>query len=218
MASIEIKPDLSEDDLKVIGDIVMKDERFRPFRIEFTPPYDKVAFFLEHGTGPAKVTKKEPARADGYTAKERIGAWTESRYRGLSKTDLRRKKEDLYHQIMESGTPPRPFIRPAVEDVLDYETLREIFEGGGGTKDIAQELLNRMTYYLALNKSLTAGGEGDSIVDHIKIVPFKMGEEPSSDRNVSVEEILTTWEALDDQNATRHSQYLAKYRSKKARR
>lgn len=197
---------------KAIWAEAMKDSRFRPYHIYFEPPYEDVAFWLEHGTGPAQ--KREAAREDGKTAKERIGDWTKMRHPGLSKKKLEKKKDDMYDQIMQTGTPPHPFIRPAAEDLYANGHAEKILAHGGSTEDLAQELVNLMVDYLRANGSVTGKEGDDSIEKHIVAEPFR--DETVERPDISTaEEIFRDWETLDHLMWSKHAQNMAAYRSRK---
>ena len=202
---------------KAIWDAVMDDPKYRPMHIFFDAPYDLVAFWLEHGTGPAQKGRKESPREDGKTAEQRIGDWTAKRNPGLTKKELKERKAEMYEQIMQTGTPPHPFIRPAAEDLYGTGRADEILSKEGTTTDLAQEFVNLMVDHLRDNRSITGAEGDDSIERHIHFEPYRMDSTEMPDISTG-EEIFRDWEILDDMMRSKHAQNLAVYRNRKEKR
>lgn len=217
MSGVSMELVFDEGTYKAIWGAAMKNKRFRPYHIYFEKPYENVAFWIEHGTGPAEKGKKESAREDGKTARQRIGDWTAMRNPGLSKRKLAQKKKDMYEQIMQAGTPPHPFIRPAAEALYGEGHAGRILSQGGSTKDLAQEMVNLMLDYLRANGSLTGVEGDDSIKNHIRFEPYR--EDTTERPDISTgEEIFREWDMLDAYMLSKHAQNLAVYRNRKNQR
>lgn len=208
MAEIKIVPIFDENTKASIIESVKKNDALRPFIIWFDPPYDEVAFYLEHGTGPAK--KKESARADGKRAYDRIGDWVTVQFRYESKNRQRFLKNKMYNQIMKVGTPPHPFIRSAVAETFDSGDFKRILSEGGTTRDIAQLIVDRMVEHLDRDKRVKFS-DGDSIVKHIHWSLLDPGED-YSDAEITQKDILTEWEQMDEQRQAEYDARLAQYR------
>lgn len=206
---------IDEETYQKIWERVKAHPRLRPMHIGFDEPYDEIAFWLEHGTGPAQPGKKDSPRADGKTARDRIGDWVDVKYAKLSKEERAAKREEMYERIMQTGTPPHPFIRPAFEDMYNEGNARKILESGGSTEDIARETVNLMIDYLRQNDSITYSDGTTSIEQHIYYEPFKDGDEETAMSPYNQNTILTEWERLDDTMAGKHAQNLAAYRARK---
>lgn len=213
MPNIDVVPELTQETYDIFWKIVMQNPKYRPYRIGFSEPYDKVAFYLEHGTGPATPGKKEPPRSDGYTARDRIGAWVEKQYPDLSDSKMDAKKNEMYKQIMETGTPPHPFIRPAIEDIIESGRAKKIIEEGGTMRDITDEIIKRMGQLLREGDHIKYSVNNDSIEKHIYAVPYSDREfgQPSE---LSVYDVLKTWKEMDERSLAAHMSRLSEYRNK----
>lgn len=208
MAEISITPNFDEETQERIWQAVTADIRFQPFYIWFDEPYDEIAFYLEHGSGPAQ--KKEAPRSDGKKAFDRIGDWVAVQYKGEPRYKVKNLSYKMYDQIMKTGTAPLPFIRPAVDETFNSDDARKVFERNGDTADLAQLVIDRMVAHLHKNGSDKIVN-GDSIVHHIHWSLYNDDVELSDMANTTGD-ILDKWERMDDMNKVRHDSLLAQYR------
>ena len=215
MASIVFSTDFSEEDLRKINAQLQSQALLRPFEIYFDEPYDTIAFYLEHGTGPAQ--KREGPRSDGKRAYDRIGDWVHVKYGYKSFHDQKYQTNRLYKQIMAVGTPPHPFIKPAVDDVMNLEALQNIFRNGGGMKDVAELLIDTMGMYLEYNDSIRGVG-GDSIVNHIRYRMLENNEAIAAQNENTPDDLMAEWDAMDSKNEAEYYSRLGEYRARLRRR
>ena len=215
MAQVDYVPIIDDKTYGEIWKRIIADPRYRPMHIIFEKPYDEIALWVEHGTGPARkgLSKGSSIRNDGLDAKKRIGMWTERMYPGRTKDELDEMKNDMYERIMQAGTPPHPFIRPAIEDVIMSGEARRILENGGSTLDVVETIKRRMEHFLNEGNHVRYSDGSDSIVRHIRIEPYTDFEETTTP--YTVDTVLKEWEALDETMASKHAQNLAAYRARK---
>lgn len=215
MPDVDIVPEFTEETYKAIWERVIANPKLRPIHIRFDEPYDKIAFYLEHGTGPAAPGKKEGPRSDGLTARQRIGAWVDVQYPELKGSEA--AHNEMYERIMRTGTPPHPSIRPAVEDVIESGEAGRILTGGGTTMDVADRIVEGIKRNLEMGDHVKFSVNSDSIVKHIHAVPFD-DREMGQSSEVTFHDVLKDWKALDDKNYAEHQSRLAQYLSMKNRR
>ena len=128
------------------------------------------AIYVEFGSGPATKGSK----ASGKNLFAELDRWAE---RKLGIKDPGRRKRAvraIYHNIMEHGIPPQPYMRPAVHNVLDLLTP-DWFEEGGTVKELAEMIAAEMKRLLEEHNTTYMG----EIRDSIRVVE---GEEDGDDR------------------------------------
>lgn len=216
MPEIELAVEFPETTEELILEYVRKSGLYNPAAVVIDSP---VAFYLEHGTGPAQ--QREARREDGRNAYERIGAWTESRFKQYSGDRLERKKNAMYDKIMKVGTPPRPFIRPAIQDVLSDSSLVQdcLKRVPDGLAELAQAIVDRMLYYLVdINKSVSSD-DVDSLFGkiYVDMKYMQSDSEGLGAESQTLDDILKEWEALDNEMQNKYNTNLGNYYREKQR-
>lgn len=130
---------------------------------------------VEYGTTPS--TRTTPAKMttdveDGKTvkiteARKKIRDWTAHK-EGLSEKDRIIKGDRMYKYIMDHGTKPHPFIRPALSDAenMKAEDILSLIESEDPVDAYAKFLVERMKFYLKKNKSI----DTSELISSIKVV------------------------------------------------
>lgn len=132
--------------------------------VEIDCPY---AQYVEFGSDPYDPGKRNitPRVHDDICGDEvtetnlRIRDWAQEKL-GLT-PEMRKKRGDtIYHELMDNGMKPRPFIRPARNDVIEDLAVhpdRYMMEGKNTSENIAREMRANMIRYLAAHKAVTTG-------------------------------------------------------------
>ena len=165
--SIEIPPEAMEKFMKQVQEFF--DEKFKECKVVIDCPY---ALAVEYGTTPSKKKgqgytklKRDPQTGkDISEVKLKIRDWIAEK-EGLSGKERVKKGDAIYHELMEEGAAPHPYIRPAVQDAL--HTSPEDVVNRTSEKNLAMAypmyIADRMAYYLKQNKSDVSHALKDSI-------------------------------------------------------
>ena len=141
--------------------------------IEIDCPY---AQYVEFGSDPYDPAKKnitprvpDPICGDEVTETNlKIRDWAQEKL-GLD-PDMRKKRGDtIYHELMDNGMKPRPFIRPAINDVFEDFAVhpdRYVTPSMGLSEKLATETKEIMIKYLASYRSVVTG----DLMKSIKVV------------------------------------------------
>ena len=168
------------DACRIIEEACRKAGRLRTYNIIIDSDH---AAYVEFGTGPAN-TKDPSFDQYGHSVKERIARWVDEKF-GSELTA--KQKHDMafsvYKRIMQEGIPPAPFVRPAVDEVMnDPETLALIFNAGDtsdGMYRLAEYVVDRIKENLYKNGTVYH----HDIEDHIYIKKSEYVLEPTNDVN-----------------------------------
>lgn len=134
----------NEDVRQAIEKIAMNNIQFAPASVVIESPY---ARYVEEGTGPASKDFLRQTDEFGRTTAQRIEAWSHARFATISPVKRKQISYMIYRHIMEHGTDPHPYIRPAVRD-----TMRSLdpdwYLKGRSTFDLCKKMATRMKYNL----------------------------------------------------------------------
>ena len=159
---------------KQLGDILKDEPRFAPYRVVVESEH---AAAVEFGMPPSNTDYKPSGkkRTQDSPFFKRLKEWYKARNGGIY-TD-----EDvylIYRKIITEGSPPQPFIRPAIHQIEgslargEYENID--FEG------IAADLVESMKTHLHENYTVYPGG---NIEDTIRYERIGDGERTDSPMN-----------------------------------
>ena len=169
-------------------------QMFEPMSVIIDCPY---ALPVEYGTTPS-TRKGEPEGkvSDPETgqmvtpAKLRFREWI-GKKEGLHGKDRAEKGDAIYHTVMEEGSAPHPYIRPATEDM--YHTVPEDAMGltSEGQVNVAYAffLAKRMIHYLESNKSVVTA----NLKSSIKVLPSFLADVAYDVKEVDVSESRYHW-------------------------
>lgn len=135
----------NEDVKQAIEKTALKSIQYAPASIIIDSPY---AVYVEEGTGPASKDFLRQTDEFGRTAAQRIEAWSHARFSTISPVKRKQISYMIYKHIMEHGTAPHPYIKPAIRTTLrnlDPEWYRK----GRSTYDICKRMAARMKYNLS---------------------------------------------------------------------
>ena len=155
----------------VVTKVILSNERFKPYRVVIDSDH---ALAIEFGSRPIapdyqpgskKGQNKNKNMSGGDTLYEKIKEWYKARNRGIyteSSVYL------IYRSIMRNGTPPQPFIRPAIH-AIESKIANGAYGENVDTKKIADELVENMKENLRKNFTIYPGG---SIEKSIRIEEY----------------------------------------------
>ena len=158
MSSVSFKVEINDEEFsRLLEDTLEDDERFQPYSVTVDSDH---AGYIEYGSPPLLDREKytpPKTRSKGTNSElfENLKKWYKARNGGVwSNEDVYL----IYRKIMEKGTPPQPFIRPAL-----YDLTREIQDGQSINGEMSFEALanwlkDRMIYYLEENHTIYEGG------------------------------------------------------------
>ena len=147
-----------EDKLKeVVKRVVLSNERFKPYRVVIDSDH---ALAIEFGSRPIAPDYQPNQRkgknkiGGGDSLYEKIKDWYKARNGGIyMESDIYL----IYRSIMRNGTPPQPFIRPAIH-AIESRIANDVYGENVDTKKIADELVENMKDNLRKNFTIYPGG------------------------------------------------------------
>ena len=116
------------------------------------------AGFVEFGTA---------GSPDGMTPARKLIPWVKSkpRFAGLPPSEQVRVAYAIKKKIDEKGTDPHPFIRPALEDLVNTDIVTRL-KMGATTFDLGNSFINKMKSHLESNDSIYKWEIYDSMSVH----------------------------------------------------
>ena len=159
---------------KYISEKILDDDRFIPQKVVVDSDH---AEYIEFGSPPYDTQYKpcKNSRAEDTPLYKKLKEWYKARNGGVyTDTDVYL----IFRKIMKEGTPPQPFIRPAVHTIEARLENGEYNNGKATFDDIALDLVREMERNLRENHTVYPGGE---ILDKIRIVKFTKHTEDAED-------------------------------------
>lgn len=155
---------VSEDGLRnVVEKVILSNERFKPYRVVIDSDH---ALAIEFGSRPIAPdykpgqNKGRNKTGGGDTLYEKIKDWYKARNGGIyteSSVYL------IYRSIMRNGTPPQPFIRPAIH-AIEGNIQNGVYKDDVDTKTLAEDLVEKMLDNLRNNFTIYPGGQIESSI------------------------------------------------------
>ena len=154
MGSLSLKVNIDNSNQELIKKILMESELLRPAVFGCDCPEAKWVEFGTYGTKKYTYDTKNSYRAKGQVSpvEEEFRDWVEKKfgYTDKKRDDVARK---VYHNIMEHGMAPNPFIRPA------FHTIQHMVESdpdwfskpGNNLKEFARLVTEEMKRILEEN-------------------------------------------------------------------
>ena len=131
--------------------------------------------FVEYGSTPvkdreSKMPKVEDENLKGQKemvteARKNIRDWV-AKKKGLTGKDRIIQGDKMYKHIMDHGTAPHPFIRPAINDAKNMKAadILQLYDNSENFMEAYAEFIaERMRYYLNKNGSVVSGALISSI-------------------------------------------------------
>lgn len=129
---------------------VETDPRFMPKTVRVETPY---ALYIEFGSGPASGRKAQTATG---SVRKEIERWVEVKLGIADPKKRHRVAGAIYHNLMENGMLPQPFMRPAIERV-SQDLGRGYLKRDGSTQEVAEMLVEEMRAQLEAHDTLYTG-------------------------------------------------------------
>ena len=186
---MEVHTEILPDDLlDIILDEVSEGDpgALEPWVVIADTPY---AAYVEFGTEPASKDSRGPPGKNGLTR-------TQERFREWAKRNGRDEKfaDRVYHNIMENGAYPNPYMRPALYGTLDVLEIPSEWDYKTPTpKLIAERVAEQAKRYVEdYNGSEGPSGEGEGLAESIRAMPLRECLIDSESDNRDYEELWSS--------------------------
>lgn len=139
--------------------------RFQTYDVVVLSPH---ASYIEYGTNGA-TKKSAEVDAYGQSVKDVIDRWVILKFgTQFNKKQRREFSYSVYKKIMQKGITAKPYIRPAIQNIMDNtELLNDVFATSNEPlKDIAILISDEMKDIVRFNDSIFT----HELIDSIKVV------------------------------------------------